>query len=248
MNDRTCMFTFIKWLFYILLLKCGHSWICCNESGAADTSCSGFKQNSFFVLFVTAMWRRTCCQIRHDRARGRRASSRTPLTLFSMRTWGSVSEKLEVLILWTQHDAEFSTHITDVILCCVVCDQPLAAGDTNAAGLCVAPRPIWTQQLLGRSGADLWLLGVWLPNRGMVRPAAQGRNHHRHYVFFFYCMHFIGAGVWTVFVQVESSIDATMQYKGELTVVLKYIPAEKNLMLPLDQVQGMFVPVMTIVY
>ncbi|KAM9801896.1 synaptotagmin-like protein 5 isoform 2-T2 [Syngnathus typhle] len=37
--------------------------------------------------------------------------------------------------------------------------------------------------------------------------------------------------------KLESSIDATMQYKGELTVVLKYIPAEKNLMLPLDQVQ-----------
>ncbi|KAM3607434.1 uncharacterized protein V6R79_007827 [Siganus canaliculatus] len=37
--------------------------------------------------------------------------------------------------------------------------------------------------------------------------------------------------------KVESSIDATMHYKGELTVVLKYIPAEKNLMLPLDQVQ-----------
>lgn len=31
-----------------------------------------------------------------------------------------------------------------------------------------------------------------------------------------------------------------MQYKGELTVVLKYIPAEKNLTLPLDQVQGTF--------
>ncbi|KAK2839941.1 hypothetical protein Q5P01_013681 [Channa striata] len=35
----------------------------------------------------------------------------------------------------------------------------------------------------------------------------------------------------------ESGIDATMQYKGELTVVLKYIPAEKNHMLPVDQVQ-----------
>ncbi|XP_029314827.1 synaptotagmin-like protein 5 isoform X1 [Cottoperca gobio] len=35
----------------------------------------------------------------------------------------------------------------------------------------------------------------------------------------------------------ESNIDSTMQYKGELTVVLKYIPGEKNLMLPLDQVQ-----------
>ncbi|KAM9709237.1 synaptotagmin-like protein 5 isoform 1-T1 [Menidia menidia] len=37
--------------------------------------------------------------------------------------------------------------------------------------------------------------------------------------------------------KVENSMDSTMQYKGELTVVLKYIPAEKNLMLPLDQVQ-----------
>ncbi|CAK6959266.1 synaptotagmin-like protein 5 isoform X1 [Scomber scombrus] len=37
--------------------------------------------------------------------------------------------------------------------------------------------------------------------------------------------------------KLESNIDSTMQYKGELTVVLKYIPAEKNLTLPLDQVQ-----------
>lgn len=35
-------------------------------------------------------------------------------------------------------------------------------------------------------------------------------------------------------------MDATLQYRGELTVVLKYIPPEKNLMLPLDQVQGTF--------
>ncbi|KAI4896201.1 hypothetical protein NFI96_026427, partial [Prochilodus magdalenae] len=37
--------------------------------------------------------------------------------------------------------------------------------------------------------------------------------------------------------QGESSVDSMMQYKGELTVVLKYIPAERNLSLPLDQVQ-----------
>ncbi|KAL0963439.1 hypothetical protein UPYG_G00306430 [Umbra pygmaea] len=37
--------------------------------------------------------------------------------------------------------------------------------------------------------------------------------------------------------KIESRLDSTLQYKGELTVVLKYIPAEKNLMLPLDQVQ-----------
>ena len=39
-----------------------------------------------------------------------------------------------------------------------------------------------------------------------------------------------------------------MQYKGELTVVLKYIPAEKNLTLPLDQVQGTLTTVMSIIY
>uniref|UniRef100_A0A4W5JYP2 Synaptotagmin-like protein 5 n=1 Tax=Hucho hucho TaxID=62062 RepID=A0A4W5JYP2_9TELE len=37
--------------------------------------------------------------------------------------------------------------------------------------------------------------------------------------------------------KVSCVMDSTLQYKGELTVVLKYIPAEKNLMLPLDQVQ-----------
>ncbi|XP_017562091.1 synaptotagmin-like protein 5 isoform X1 [Pygocentrus nattereri] len=35
----------------------------------------------------------------------------------------------------------------------------------------------------------------------------------------------------------ECSADSIMQYKGELTLVLKYIPAERNLSLPLDQVQ-----------
>lgn len=51
-----------------------------------------------------------------------------------------------------------------------------------------------------------------------------------------------------MFVQVEGSMDSTMQYKGELTVVLKYIPEEKNLMLPLDQVQGTSIAVTTIKY
>ncbi|XP_062862052.1 synaptotagmin-like protein 5 [Trichomycterus rosablanca] len=35
----------------------------------------------------------------------------------------------------------------------------------------------------------------------------------------------------------ESAADSMIQYKGELTVVLKYIPAERNLSLPLDQIQ-----------
>lgn len=51
-----------------------------------------------------------------------------------------------------------------------------------------------------------------------------------------------------LFVQVENCIDSTMQYKGELTVVLRYIPAEKNLTLPLDQVHGTFIAVMTIIH
>ncbi|KAI1899822.1 hypothetical protein AGOR_G00065710 [Albula goreensis] len=37
--------------------------------------------------------------------------------------------------------------------------------------------------------------------------------------------------------KVASPVDTMLQYKGEMTVVLRYIPAEKNLMLPLDQVQ-----------
>ncbi|XP_067300057.1 synaptotagmin-like protein 5 isoform X2 [Pseudorasbora parva] len=35
----------------------------------------------------------------------------------------------------------------------------------------------------------------------------------------------------------EFYVDSVMHYKGELTVVLKYIPAERNVSLPLDQVQ-----------
>lgn len=38
--------------------------------------------------------------------------------------------------------------------------------------------------------------------------------------------------------QAECSTNSLMQYKGELTVMLKYIPAERNLSLPLDQIQG----------
>lgn len=38
--------------------------------------------------------------------------------------------------------------------------------------------------------------------------------------------------------QAECATESLMQYKGELTVVLKYIPAERNLSLPLDQIQG----------
>lgn len=38
--------------------------------------------------------------------------------------------------------------------------------------------------------------------------------------------------------QVEVATDAGLQYKGELTVVLRYIPPDRNLMLPLGQFQG----------
>ena len=40
------------------------------------------------------------------------------------------------------------------------------------------------------------------------------------------------------FGQVEFAADIGLHYKGELTVVLRYIPPEENLMLPLEQVQG----------
>ncbi|XP_025903102.1 synaptotagmin-like protein 5 [Nothoprocta perdicaria] len=38
--------------------------------------------------------------------------------------------------------------------------------------------------------------------------------------------------------KVEVATDGGLQYKGELTVVLRYIPPERNLMLPLGQFQG----------
>ncbi|XP_065597641.1 synaptotagmin-like protein 5 [Cyrtonyx montezumae] len=38
--------------------------------------------------------------------------------------------------------------------------------------------------------------------------------------------------------KVEAATDVGLQYKGELTVVLRYIPPEINLMLPLEQFQG----------
>ncbi|XP_008694682.2 synaptotagmin-like protein 5 isoform X1 [Ursus maritimus] len=38
--------------------------------------------------------------------------------------------------------------------------------------------------------------------------------------------------------KVEFAADIGLHYKGELTVVLRYIPPEENLMLPLEQVQG----------
>lgn len=40
------------------------------------------------------------------------------------------------------------------------------------------------------------------------------------------------------FGQVEFAADIGLHYKGELTVSLRYIPPEENLMLPLGQVQG----------
>lgn len=43
--------------------------------------------------------------------------------------------------------------------------------------------------------------------------------------------------VWFFF-QVEVATDVGLQYKGELTVVLRYIPPDRNLMLPLGQFQG----------
>lgn len=38
--------------------------------------------------------------------------------------------------------------------------------------------------------------------------------------------------------QMEVVTDVGLQYKGELTVVLRYIPPDRNLMLPLGQFQG----------
>ncbi|KAK7882464.1 hypothetical protein WMY93_028638 [Mugilogobius chulae] len=87
--------------------------------------------------------------------------------------------------------------------------RPLAVGDPNFAGLRLAPRPFWTQQLSGEVelSFDSWEFDTQIEEWYSLQP------------------------------KVENCMDAMLQYKGELTVVLKYIPAEKNLALPLDQVQ-----------
>lgn len=36
----------------------------------------------------------------------------------------------------------------------------------------------------------------------------------------------------------EAAADVGLQYKGELTVVLRYVPPERNLTLPLGEIQG----------
>ncbi|XP_066562143.1 synaptotagmin-like protein 5 isoform X2 [Amia ocellicauda] len=38
--------------------------------------------------------------------------------------------------------------------------------------------------------------------------------------------------------KMDAGVDPVLQYKGELSIVLRYIPPEKNLMLPLDQFQA----------
>lgn len=75
-----------------------------------------------------------------------------------------------------------------VFLCFSVRDQPLTAGDSNPAGVSVASWPVWIQQLPGRSGADIWFLGVWLSDRGVVHSAAQGRSQWQ---YAFSCMFFL---------------------------------------------------------
>lgn len=210
-------------------------------------------------LFLAAMWRRTCCLTRHGRARGRRASRPTASTLFSTRIWGWASEKYSNDTMFIQlvrhlataahwfsrehcHNQIINYLYTHASLCRAVRDQPLAAGDSQPAGVRVAPRPLWPQQLSRGGGADLWLVGAGQRDRGVVRSAAQGETSYTPTVPF--CSHTSPTHrdkTWCeCLAQVDGNTDSTMQYRGELTVVLKYIPAEKNLMLPLDQVQGTF--------
>lgn len=66
---------------------------CVREHARTHNGVRGLRYNLLCVL-VAGMWRLTCCQISPDRARGRRASRPTPLTLFSTRLCGCVRGKL----------------------------------------------------------------------------------------------------------------------------------------------------------
>lgn len=126
----------------------------------------------------------------------------------------------------------------------IVRGQSLSAGDAHTAGFCVASWSFWTQQLPGGDGADLWLLGVWHTDRGVVRSTAQGELSWTHKQKQREIKRSVLTWISVILkcvclCQNDSCVDSVMHYKGELTVVLKYIPAERNISLPLDQVQGM---------
>lgn len=178
------------------------------------------------------MWRPIYCLTSPVRARGRPASRPTPSTPFSTRAWGFVGGKKLKKQSW---GLEFQLSTCCCCLVSPVCDQPLSAGAADAAGVRVAPRPIRIQQLSGRGGALLWLVGVRFPDRGVVRSAASGKSQNQPcYILF---IHHVPYSLFLC-VKVDGSTDSTMHYKGELTVVLKYIPAEINTTPPPDQVQG----------
>lgn len=65
----------------------------------------------------------------------------------------------------------------------------------------------------------------------MTRPLKHGLQNNRPSILTF-SLHLSPFG------QVEFAADIGLHYKGELTVVLRYIPPEENLMLPLEEVQG----------
>lgn len=65
----------------------------------------------------------------------------------------------------------------------------------------------------------------------MTRPFKHGLQNNKPNILTF-CLHLSPFG------QVEFAADIGLHYKGELTVVLRYIPPEENLMIPLEQVQG----------
>lgn len=141
------------------------------------------------------MWRHTCCQIRPGRARGRRASSPIPSTLFSTSTWGWVFEQsfwrfspvfspqtrsfgfLQSSSVCLVSENMFASRKCGGLLLVLfaVCHQPLSAGDSKSAGLRVAPRSLRTEQIPGRGGVNFRHLGAWHADRGVVRAAAQGR-------------------------------------------------------------------------
>ncbi|NXA16237.1 SYTL5 protein, partial [Sapayoa aenigma] len=70
-------------------------------------------------------------------------------------------------------------------------------------------------------------LSVW--HLDIKAPGDLLSYHLKRLDFWFFCLFSL---------QVEVATDFGLQYKGELTVVLRYIPPDRNLMLPLGQFQG----------
>lgn len=118
----------------------------------------------------------TSYQTSRARANEKPASKTTPLTQYSTRTWGWDGTGFTCVCLWVRFSNSIRVFFSPCLLC-AVCGESFPAGDAYPTGFCVASWPLRTQHLLRRDWADLWLLGIWQTDRGLVSFATQSETY-----------------------------------------------------------------------